>query len=117
MTQSSYQRTATGSTASVITTSSGSTKYAGCSPRRARNWAAPGLTTWKERSGSCGSGCVMLRRGSRTGVLLLAGSCCLTVFRKARQHDQRQIDRAVRANVLCKREHHGPAAGTYGWQV
>ena len=41
----------------------------------------------------------------------------LTVFRKTRQHDQRQIDRAVRARVLCERGHHGPAAETYERQV
>ena len=41
----------------------------------------------------------------------------LTVFRKTRQHDQRQIDRAVRAQVMCEREHHGPAAETYERQV
>jgi hypothetical protein len=32
----------------------------------------------------------------------------LTVFRKTRQHDQRQIDRAVRAQKACEREHPGP---------
>jgi phage-related protein len=41
----------------------------------------------------------------------------LTIFRKTRQHDQRQIDRTVRAQVLCEREHHGPAAQTYERQV
>jgi hypothetical protein len=38
--------------------------------------AARGRIIWRVRSGSCGSGCVMLRRGSRTGVLLVGGSCC-----------------------------------------
>ena len=41
----------------------------------------------------------------------------LTVFRKTRQHDQRQIDRAVRAQKLCVSDHHGPAAGIYERQV
>jgi hypothetical protein len=41
----------------------------------------------------------------------------LTVFRKTRQHDQRQIDRAVRAQRLCEREHRGPAAQTYERQA
>jgi len=41
----------------------------------------------------------------------------LTVFRKTRQPEQRQIDRAARAQELCEREHHGPAAGTYERQV
>ena len=41
----------------------------------------------------------------------------LTVFRKTRQHDQRQIDRAARAQKLCERDHHGPAAGIYERQV
>ncbi len=41
----------------------------------------------------------------------------LTVFRKTRQHDQRQIDRAVRAQKLCGSDHHGPAAGIYERQV
>jgi hypothetical protein len=41
----------------------------------------------------------------------------LTVFRKTRQHDQRQIDRAVRAQKLCERDHRGPAAETYERQV
>jgi hypothetical protein len=37
----------------------------------------------------------------------------LTVFHKTRQHDQRQIDRAVRAQQACEREHGGPAEQTY----
>jgi len=41
----------------------------------------------------------------------------LTVFRKTRQHDQRQIDRAVRAQKACEREHRGAAAQTYERQV
>lgn len=41
----------------------------------------------------------------------------LTVFQKTRQHDQKQIDRAVRAQKLCERDHRGPAAGTYERQV
>ena len=41
----------------------------------------------------------------------------LTVFRKARQHEQRQIDRAVRAQMTCERDHRGPAAQTYERQV
>jgi phage-related protein len=41
----------------------------------------------------------------------------LTVFRKTRQHDQKQIDRAVRTQKACKRDHRGPAAETYERQV
>jgi hypothetical protein len=41
----------------------------------------------------------------------------LTVFRKTRQHDQRQIDRAVRAQQVCERNHRGPAAQTYERQA
>lgn len=41
----------------------------------------------------------------------------LTVVRKTRQHDQRQIDRAVRAQNLCGRDHRRPAAETYERQV
>jgi hypothetical protein len=41
----------------------------------------------------------------------------LTVFRKTRQHDRWQIDRTVRAQELCEREHHGTAAETYERQV
>jgi len=41
----------------------------------------------------------------------------LTVFRKARQHEQRQIDPAVRAQKTCERDHHGPAMDTYERQV
>lgn len=41
----------------------------------------------------------------------------LTVFRKTRQHDQRQIDRAVRAHKLCERDHREPATETYERQV
>ncbi|MFI7125229.1 type II toxin-antitoxin system RelE/ParE family toxin [Nonomuraea sp. NPDC050153] len=37
----------------------------------------------------------------------------LTVFCKARQHDQRQIDRAVRAQKLCERDHWGPVTQTF----
>ena len=41
----------------------------------------------------------------------------LTVFRKTRQHDQRQIDRAVRAQQVCERDHRAPVAQTYERQV
>jgi hypothetical protein len=41
----------------------------------------------------------------------------LTVFHKTRQHDQRQIDRAVRAQQACEREHHRPAEQTYERQA
>ena len=41
----------------------------------------------------------------------------LTVFRKTRQHDQRQIDRAVRAQEICERDHRAPVAETYERQV
>jgi hypothetical protein len=41
----------------------------------------------------------------------------LTVFQKTRQHDQKQIDRAGRAQKLCERDHRRPAAGTYERQV
>ena len=47
----------------------------------------------------------------------MGGSRALTVFRKTRQHEQRQIDRAVRAQKTCERDHHGPAAETYERQV
>jgi len=41
----------------------------------------------------------------------------LTVFRKSRQHDQRQIDRAVRAQQVCEREHPRPADPVYERQA
>jgi hypothetical protein len=41
----------------------------------------------------------------------------LTVFRKTRQHDQRQIDRAVQAQKACERGHRGPAVETYERQA
>jgi hypothetical protein len=41
----------------------------------------------------------------------------LTVFRKTRQHDQRQIDRAVRAQELCQRRHHKLVTDTYERRV
>jgi hypothetical protein len=41
----------------------------------------------------------------------------LTVFRKARQHDQRQIDRAVRAQEVCERDHRRPAGQVYERQA
>jgi hypothetical protein len=41
----------------------------------------------------------------------------LTVFRKTSQHDQRQIDRVVRAQKLYEREHHGTSAETHEGQV
>jgi hypothetical protein len=37
----------------------------------------------------------------------------LTAFRKTRQHEQRQIDRAVRAQKLCERDHREPTTQTY----
>jgi hypothetical protein len=41
----------------------------------------------------------------------------LTVFHKTRKHDQRQIDRAVRAQQACEREHRRPAEQTYERQA
>ena len=41
----------------------------------------------------------------------------LTVFRKTRQHEQRQIDRAVRAQKTCERDHHRPATEACERQV
>jgi hypothetical protein len=41
----------------------------------------------------------------------------LTVFRKTKQHDQRQIDRAVQALKVCERDHRSPAADIYERQV
>ena len=41
----------------------------------------------------------------------------LTAFRKTRQHDQWQIDRAVRAQQACERGHQGPVAQTYERQA
>jgi hypothetical protein len=35
------------------------------------------------------------------------------VFRKTRQHEQRQIDRAVRAQKTGERDHRRPAIETY----
>lgn len=46
------------------------------------------------------------------GVIVL-----LTVFGKTRQHDQRQIGRAVRAQRICKRDHPGPAGQVYERQA
>ncbi|MDF9814950.1 DNA-binding protein [Streptomyces sp. SPB162] len=37
----------------------------------------------------------------------------LTVFRKTKQHDPAQIDRAVRAQKVCDSEHHGPVNESY----
>ncbi|MFE7614413.1 type II toxin-antitoxin system RelE/ParE family toxin [Streptomyces sp. NPDC057496] len=37
----------------------------------------------------------------------------LTVFRKTRQHEQGQIDRAVRARKVCESTHHEPVTATY----
>lgn len=41
----------------------------------------------------------------------------LTVFHKTRQHEQKQIDRAVRAQQICAHKHRRPAAQTYERQV
>jgi hypothetical protein len=41
----------------------------------------------------------------------------LTVFRKTRQHDQRQINRAVRAQQVCVRDHPRPAEQVYERQA
>jgi hypothetical protein len=46
------------------------------------------------------------------GVIVL-----LTMFRKTRQHDQRQIDRAVRPQQACESDHDGPAAQVYERQA
>jgi hypothetical protein len=46
------------------------------------------------------------------GVIVL-----LTMFRKTREHDQKQIDRAVRLEKACERDHHGRAAESYERQV
>ncbi len=50
-------------------------------------------------------------RDDRTIVLL-------TVFRKTMQHDQRQVDRVVRAQKTCERDHYdGSAIATYERQA
>jgi hypothetical protein len=41
----------------------------------------------------------------------------LTALRKTRQHDQKQIDRAVRAQKACGPDHRGPATETCERQV
>jgi hypothetical protein len=41
----------------------------------------------------------------------------LTVFRETRQHDHKQIDRAIRAPKACERDHRDPATETYERQV
>ncbi len=41
----------------------------------------------------------------------------LTVFRKTKQHDHRQVDRAVRAQKACERDHRDPAVEIYERQV
>ncbi len=41
----------------------------------------------------------------------------LTVFRKTRQHEERQIDRAVRAQQVCARDHHGRPVHIYERQA
>ncbi|WP_214411700.1 type II toxin-antitoxin system RelE/ParE family toxin [Sphaerisporangium fuscum] len=41
----------------------------------------------------------------------------LTVFHKTKQHDQRQIDRAVRMQKICERDHHGPVTESFERQV
>ena len=41
----------------------------------------------------------------------------LTVFWKTRQHDQRQIDRAVRAQKTCECDHRAPVVEIYERQV
>ncbi len=59
------------------------------------------------------------RKGTAGGRSGTQRAQLLTAFRKTRQHEQRQIDRAVRvdravrAQKLCESDHHGPAAGTY----
>ncbi len=60
-------------------------------------------------SGCCGPGHVL--------VYFRWEDRALTVFRKTRQHEQRQIDRAVRAQKTCERDHRGPATETYERQV
>jgi len=41
----------------------------------------------------------------------------LTVFHKTRQHDQRQVDRAVRAQQTRERDHRRPAEEVYERQA
>jgi hypothetical protein len=41
----------------------------------------------------------------------------LTAFRKTKQHDQRQFDRAVQAQKSGQRDHRVPAAEVYERQV
>ena len=41
----------------------------------------------------------------------------LTVYRKTPQHEQRQIDRAVRAQKTCEQDQCGPVTETYERQV
>lgn len=92
-------------------------RYAACSRRKAPNSAAP----WSDHlEGAVWELQIRLRDVAAPvtywctpeGTIVL-----LTAFRKTRQHDQRQIDRAVRAQKLCERDHRKPAAETYERQV
>ena len=67
---------------------------------------------------------VVGRQGSQTGSYTI--NCraipdgmivMLIVFHKTRRHDLRQIDRAVRAQQACEREHRRPAEQTYERQA
>lgn len=59
----------------------------------------------------------LLRCGSGSRCTTNRTIVLLTVFRKTRQHDQRQIDRAVRAQKICERDHWGPVTKTFERQV
>ena len=110
-------RSVTGWTVSATATSSGSMRSAGCWRREGTELGGP----WSDHL----EGAVWeLRIRLRDVAARVAYWCTpdgtivlLTVFRKTRQHDQRQIDRAVRAQKLCESDHHGPAAGIYERQV
>ena len=60
---------------------------------------------------------MLLRESPEPGYLPATEREACTVFRKTRQHNQSQIDRAVRAQKTCERDHRAPVMETCERQV
>jgi phage-related protein len=107
----------TGWTASATAISNGSTRYAALLAEKGTELGGP----WSDHlEGAVWELRIRLREvAARITYWCTAERMIvlLTVFQKTRQHDQKQINRAVRAQELCERDHRGPAAGTYERQV
>jgi DNA-binding transcriptional MerR regulator len=94
-------------------------RLAGVSMRRLRYWEEVGLVVPSIKRRLSEHNTVRLYSYQDLLALLVVSALRTerNMFRKTRQHDQRQIDRAVRAQETCERDHRAPVAEIYERQV